>query len=476
MRVSLLKTACIVFALCITSTIGSFAQSSTAPTFKTLVNLDGTGGPYPNQQVIQGFDGNLYGVFFKVTPAGTLTSWTVDSTYRTPFLSTLGTDGNFYGTTFAGGTEYQGSVFQMTPDGQLATLYSFCDTDPLCPDDMPFNGVIQGSDGNFLGTTSWPRSTIFKITPTGSLTTLYTFLNPPYSLLNGDGPLTEGADGNFYGIDGAAVFSFSPAGEFKVLHTFCMLANCADGGIQQATQLTQQGPLIQTGDGIFYGETQFGGVADSSNCLYRQCGTIFRMTPDGGFRTIHSFCIQKSCPDGDQPIGGLTLGSDGMFYGVTQWGGAHNLGTIFKITPDGLLTTLHSFDSIQGWPSSGLVQATNGTLYGGMGGGRRTCCGSIYSLSVGLPRFVKTVPTMGDVGGAVIILGNDLTGASSVTFNGIPAAFTVVSDTEIIAAVPTGATTGTVEVSRPHRTLRSNVPFQIGLRPVSGPGWITSQD
>ncbi len=417
----------------------------------------------------------MYGIFFRVTPEGTVTSWTVDSTYSTPFLSALGTDGNFYGTTFYGGAQYAGSVFQMTPDGQLATLYSFCAYDPPCPGgDMPYNGVIQASDGNFYGTTSqgtYGYSTIFQITPAGSLTTLYTFHYPlQYNLLNSDGPLTEGTDGNFYGIDGAAVFSFTPGGELTTLHTFCMLANCADGGMLQATQQTQQGPLVQAADGTFYGETLLGGVADSSNCVYSLCGTIFMISPQGRFRTIHSFCVQKRCLDGDQPVGGLTLGSDGNLYGVTQWGGAHNFGTIFRVTRSGILTTLHSFEMMEGWASSGLTQATNGTFYGGMGGGGRTCCGSIYSLSVGLAPFVKTVPTMGNVGTTVIVLGNDLTSATSVTFNGIPAEFTVVSDTEITTTVPNGATTGSVEVTTPNGTLTSNMPFQVGFASTGGLG------
>jgi uncharacterized repeat protein (TIGR03803 family) len=496
-RLNLLKTACILFAVCIAATSGSFAQSSTGAKFTTLVRFDGTNGSYPDQALIQGVDGNLYGVapgsqglgypssaFFRITPAGTLTFWTLsDSAYMVPFLSALGTDGNFYGTTFSGGTYNQGSVFQMTPEGQLATLYTFCN-ESGCPSGPtgPVNGVIQASDGNFYGTTSpgqyW--GTIFRISPGGVADTLYTFDNGTASGLYGSGPLIQGTDGNFFGIDplGGALFEFDPEGVPTIVHHFC----CADGGFLFEDVLLVP-PLVLGPDGSFYGETQSGGVADPENCTWRDCGTIFVMTPQGRYRVIHSFCVQEHCPDGDYPIGGLTLGSDGNFYGTTLNGGAHNRGTIFRVTPNGVLTTLHSFDSFDGYGTSGLVQATNGIFYGvtegNLIGEYLYCCGSIFSLSVGLPSFVKTVPTIGSVGASVIVLGNDLTSASSVTFNGIPAAFTVVSDTEITATVPDDATTGSVEVTTSNGTLKSNLPFQVGFASTSGfggPGWSAAQN
>ena len=87
--------------------------------------------------------------------------------------------------------------------------------------------------------------------------------------------------------------------------------------------------------------------------------------------------------------------------------------------------------------------------------------GTVFSLSVGLGPFVETQPTSGKVGAAVKILGTDLTGATSVSFNGTAAVFTVVSASEIAATVPAGATTGTVQVVTPSGTLSSNVPFLV---------------
>jgi uncharacterized repeat protein (TIGR03803 family) len=138
-------------------------------------------------------------------------------------------------------------------------------------------------------------------------------------------------------------------------------------------------------------------------------------------------------------------------------------GTVFSITAGGALTTLHSFDVTDGEdPDGALVQATNGIFYGVTYNGGASNYGTIFSLSVGLHPFVKTLPTSGTVGAHVKILGNHLTGATSVTFNGTAATFTVVSKSEITTRVPTGATTGTVEVKIANDTLlKSNTKFRV---------------
>ncbi len=138
-------------------------------------------------------------------------------------------------------------------------------------------------------------------------------------------------------------------------------------------------------------------------------------------------------------------------------------------------TTLVNFDYANGFQpwSMTLIQGADGNFYGtttlggtsgncGLGGG----CGTVFSLSVGLDPFVKTEPTSGEAGAAVIILGTDLTGASRVTFNGTAAEFTVVSSSEIRATIPAGASSGNVEVATPHGALSSNVPFRVGLQPA----------
>jgi uncharacterized protein (TIGR03437 family) len=137
------------------------------------------------------------------------------------------------------------------------------------------------------------------------------------------------------------------------------------------------------------------------------------------------------------------------------------------------VTTLYRFcpqseypDCADGGGPTGLVQGTDGSFYGTTNSGGMQCdglitCGTVFSLSAGLGSFVETQPTSGQTGVAVKILGTNLTGATSVTLNGTRAAFTVVSPSLITTTVPTGATTGTVQVVTPDGTLSSNVPFRV---------------
>jgi hypothetical protein len=134
---------------------------------------------------------------------------------------------------------------------------------------------------------------------------------------------------------------------------------------------------------------------------------------------------------------------------------------------------VHSFDTTEGWiPYGPLLQDTNGEFYGTTfsGGGSGACpydygCGTVFSVSVGLGPFVETVPTSGNVGTAVRILGTNLKGATSVTFNGTAATFAVISKSEIETSVPSGATAGSVRVTTTvegiKNTLKSNTTFQV---------------
>jgi uncharacterized repeat protein (TIGR03803 family) len=190
---------------------------------------------------------------------------------------------------------------------------------------------------------------------------------------------------------------------------------------------------------------------------------VFEITPSGTLTRLYSFCSLSDCTDGENPEAALVQASDGNFYGTTAYGGANNAGTIFKITPSGTLITLHTFDQIDGaQPYATLVQDTNANFYGTTTvGGANGNYGTVYSLSMGLAPFVETHPTLGPVGLPVKILGTNLTGATSVTFNGTAAVFKVASPSLIMATVPVGATTGTVQVVTPGGTLSSNVPFRV---------------
>jgi uncharacterized repeat protein (TIGR03803 family) len=228
-----------------------------------------------------------------------------------------------------------------------------------------------------------------------------------------------------------------PAQTFHLLHSF----DFTDGSNAQAA-------LIQATDGNLYGTTVVGGASYN--------GTVFKMTPDGTVTTLHDFDFSF------YPLAGLVQGSDGNFYGTTRYGGAHGDGTVFKITPSGTFITLHSFDGTDGsYAWGGLVQNTNGAFYGATQEGGANGYGAIYALSVGLAPFVETQPTFDKVGLPVRILGTNLTGATSVTFNGTPATFTVVGQSLITTMVPAGATSGKVQVVTPGGTLTSNVPFRV---------------
>jgi hypothetical protein len=165
----------------------------------------------------------------------------------------------------------------------------------------------------------------------------------------------------------------------------------------------------------------------------------------------------------------LLLATDGNFYGTTSGIGSKgtctgtNCGTIFQMTPEGTVTTLHIFDQTDGVnPTAALMQGTDGNLYGTTNGfNGNHLYGTVFQLSMGLAPFVKTVPAGAYTHTQVLILGTNLTGATSVTFNGKTAVFTVVSPTEIQATVSGNATTGTVQVVTPGGTLSSNVPFQV---------------
>jgi uncharacterized repeat protein (TIGR03803 family) len=282
-----------------------------------------------------------------------------------------GSDGNFYGTAQGGGANDAGTVFKITPSGTLTTLYSFGVGDGK----SPYGWLVQGSDGNFYGTTSaggaHNSGTVFKITPGGTLTTLHTF-----NLSDGTSPsagLVQGSNGNFYGttVAGGAnhegtVFKITPSGTLTTLYSF----GVSDGK-------NPFGWLVQGSDGNFYGTTEGGGGATDA-------GTVFKITPSGTLTTLYSFDVS----DGANPFAGLVQGSDGNFYGTTVAGGANNGdGTVFKITPSGTLTILHSFNLSDGaYPYGGLVQGSDGNFYGTtyFGGGSSNCadgCGTVFKIT-----------------------------------------------------------------------------------------------
>ena len=229
------------------------------------------------------------------------------------------------------------------------------------------------------------------------------------------------------------------------------------GQVTSLLSIRKPGRLIQGTDGSLYGTTAAGGTSDH--------GTVFRVSPSGQLTTLHNFC-GLSCPTGDSPISGVVQGSDGNLYGSTYYGGnTYYAGSLFQITPTGGFNTLYIFcaetNCTDGWGPGALTQFTDGTFYGATSGGGATNNGTIFTLSMGLGSFVAARPNFGAAGRSITILGSGFTGTTSVTFNGTPATFAVVSDTYIQAQVPEGATTGSIVVTTPNGSIASNLPFRI---------------
>jgi uncharacterized repeat protein (TIGR03803 family) len=284
-----------------------------------------------------------------------------------------GSDGNFYGTTLLGGAHLKGTVFKIDATGSLTTLHSFSGS----PGDgaVPFAGLVQGSDGNFYGTTAsggaFFQGTVFRMTPSGAITVLHSF-NSFFS--EGAVPfaeLVQGSDGNFYGTTASGgehfqgtVFRITPAGGITVLHSFSGYPS--EGGVPFAG-------LVQGSDGNLYGTTALGGAHFK--------GTVFKIDATGSLTTLHSF--SGSPNDGANPVAGLVQGSDGNFYGTTAFGGAQVKGTVFNIDATGSLTTLHSFSGSPGEgavPFAGLVQGSDGNFYGTTALGGAHGEGTVFKL------------------------------------------------------------------------------------------------
>jgi uncharacterized repeat protein (TIGR03803 family) len=404
----------VIFIFCAATAIASPAQA----VFTPLLSFDGADGANPEAGLIQAFDGNFYGTtpyggaYCGIGGCGTVFKVGVDGTLTTlhsfdmadgasPFQGLIqAADENFYGTTRSGGAYGYGTFFKITPAGKLSTLYSF-----KSAADTPYAALVRGSDGNFYGTTTSGGGsgcgTIFKITTNGTLNTMHIF-----DCTHGSQPiaaLIQASDGNFYGTttsggqNSAAcpygcgtIFGITPAGKLTTLHRF----NATDGAVPNT-------PLVQAIDGNFYGRTLEGG-ANNGCSPYIGCGTVFKMTPAGELTTLYSFESSGGQSTGNYyATAGLVQGTDGNFYGTTEFGGSSNdcsggCGTVFRITAGGKLTTLHSFDSsVDAYPVAGLVQGTDGKFYGTtwVGGGTRTICeigcGTVFRLSVGLGRFVE---------------------------------------------------------------------------------------
>lgn len=461
------------------------------------------------------------GVIFSVTPAGALTvihTFTGKPDGARPSAGlTLGLDGNFYGSTVLGGTSDLGTVFKVTPSGSVTILYNFTGmTDgaypyatPVLGNDGNFYGVTQlataykitpsgtftllgtipgrsyaplalGWDGNFYGTTqqggTLNQGTVFRMTPAGSVSVIYNF-----DTTHGGVPwagLVVAADGNFYGTataggsgGGGVVFRVTPSGSYKVLHNF-PVGSINDGSTPIA------GVVFST-DGTFYGSTSSGGA--------NGFGVIFKLGPTGSYTFINQY-DKTTGSDGE---GDLVQHTNGWVYGLAKTGGVRGDGVLYGL--DLLLGTtvklvlssgrVGSTVEVLGMGFTGTTavkfngkaanfrQVTDTYLLAFVPAGATsgpvkvtTPTGTFTSQTkfLVLPKVVSFTPTSGPVGTPVVITGNSFTGATKVTFGGVNATvFSVDSDTQITATVPSGAQTGKISVTTPSGTGTSTGTFTV---------------
>jgi len=465
-----------------------------------------------------------------------------------------GADGNYYTTTFMGGsgacadgveglTQGCGAVVKITPAGVLSVLYSFPfdSSNNTTPNGLfPVAGLLQGPDGNFYGVASGGGSsgtdfcqpiagvfgcgTIFKLTSSGHFTLLYSFCGgygcgsyPPDGA-DPRGRLAIGPDGNLYGTtqqggeynggyNSGTIFRISlSGGGYQIMHTFSGESGTGDGAQPSAG-------LTLASDGNFYGTTQGGGTSYN--------GTVFKMDLAGTVTILYSFLSDD--PNGTAPLGALIQASDGNLYGTCDEGGTSNAGTVFRISTSGHLSKIYDFatGSVGSHPQAGVIQASDGNLYGTASDGGGDAGGTIYQLTLGgvatlaasfggapgyspvgalvqgsdgnlyvtapsgggsnsngvpdagtidvfdvslpapQPGILGFLPSSGKVGAKVTIGIGPYIGATAVKFNGTSTTFKVTGSEFITTTVPSGATSGPIVVTTPGGTVTSKKNFTV---------------
>jgi len=439
MNARALKSFAISLSLCIA--VANLSAQSTVTTLHSFAGQPARGN-FPGG-LVQGNDGNFFGTtyaegtnqegtIFRMSPSGVYTNLHTfgssspnDGAYPNAGL-TLGSDGNFYGTTENGGINPggygYGTVYRISPSGDYSTIINFDMTNG--EGYSPYAGLVQGSDGIFYGTTLQSElfsngvalygGMVFSVSSSGAFRPLHYF-----GIIAGDGynpfsGVVQGHDGYFYGAaprggtnNDGIVYRVATDGGYSILHTF---AGPPNEGYFAAAGLTLGN------DGNFYGTTQSGGMNNNA-------GTIFRVSPGGDFTNLYSF--GSFAGDGVQPNAPLVLGRDGNFYGTTTYGGQGNAGTVFRISPGGVYTNLYSFGLVTGEgnsPYAPLVLGRDGSFYGIATAGGTNNYGTIFKLTI------PTVLNCQNLGNAVVLSWNDplsvLQSAPAVTgtYTNVPSA------------------------------------------------------
>lgn len=254
-----------------------------------------------------------------------------------------GSDGNFYGTTAAGGSTSYGVIYRLTRSGERATLATFPNSNYAYA-----SSVTQGLDNFLYGTTSGERpvdfGTVWRLSPEAA--TLETIVGPDAEI-KPSGSLTRYFDGTFLTVQSYltdSVLRISPSGDVATIGEF------------EETFSNPLAGLLLASDGQFYGATAAGGTGSD--------GSIYRIGVSGGLTVVAEFFDENEIL-GRSPNGRIIEGADGNFYGTTYEGGVHDAGTVFRMTPNGVLSTVVAFDVSNGAaPAAGLVLAPNGFMYG----------------------------------------------------------------------------------------------------------------
>jgi uncharacterized repeat protein (TIGR03803 family) len=366
------------------------ARAGTSFTVIAPLDLDNP-HPFPYAPLIRAVDGNLYGTLndnaplvtaCRLTPDGTLTTNIATLAAGSQALLWLqGADGFFYGSTEGNDTN-SGTIFRMASDGTITTVKTFDETlDGFYP-----RGLIEGHDGNIYGVTiaygpsgSIMGGTIFRLTSDGALTNLHAFMggsdgSTPFGLLQtskGDfyGTCNGGTASTIGGNIHGQIFRLSSTGMFTVVHV-----------LQDAEGDTPVCTLAEGADGNLYGVANYGGPSGPDGR-----GTLFRTTTNGAFTVLHAF---TGGADGSHPYGHLVRATDGNVYGRT-------FETVYRITPDGVFTTVYTFspyqpDSDNGRTDSGyFMQDADGNFYG-------TGLDCIFRLSLPLQPMIQSVTKTND--------------------------------------------------------------------------------
>jgi uncharacterized repeat protein (TIGR03803 family) len=360
---------------------------------------------------------------------------------------TQASDGSILGATLMSSSGVSGALFRIDPQDQLTTLHEFTAAEGF----YPVGGLLERSDGSFIGLNRFGGAgnvgTIFRLTRNGVLTTLR-------ELSIGDGDpqsgLTMGPDGAAYGV-------MAGGGDGGLIYRisasnqFSVLYRFAEingNSAEYPKGATPMSRLTLGRDGALYGTASGGGNA--------QRGTVFKVTPTGIVTLVHQF----AGPDGAGPIGELLSGSDGNFYGTTAGGGQFQSGTVFRMTPAGQVTTLHSFSGDDGSaPFAGVVQGRDGRLYGTTTTGGTAQAGVLFVLDGPplIPTGVQADPGNGEISLSWSAAGGALT-------------YEVLASSEPAGANPIVLQTGLTTTSTRLTGLTNGRAYQIGVRSVGASG------